>query len=68
MLEEQQDSGDRAEEIRTRIAELKKRWPAHSVPVHMWDELEELEDELERLNAGQTEARRAEDGRQDSSG
>ena len=36
------------EEIEMAIAELKARWPAHSVPPHMWQELEELEDRLER--------------------
>ena len=43
------DKVDRAAEIETSIAELKRRWPAHSVPPQMWDELEDLEDELERL-------------------
>ena len=41
--------GPAAEEIERRIRELKARWPAHSVPPSMWDELEELETELERL-------------------
>ena len=41
--------GSALEEIERRIAELKARWPAHSVPPNMWDELEELENELERL-------------------
>jgi len=41
--------GSAPEEIERRIAELKARWPAHSVPPKMWDELEELEIELERL-------------------
>ena len=35
-------------EIEEKIAELKSRWPAHSVPPRMWQELEELEDELEK--------------------
>ncbi|MBN1369749.1 MAG: hypothetical protein JW954_05890 [Dehalococcoidaceae bacterium] len=34
--------------IREEIAELKARWPAHSVPVSMWQKLEELEEELEK--------------------
>ena len=34
-------------EIEEKIEELKSRWPKHSVPVSMWQELEELEDELE---------------------
>jgi hypothetical protein len=35
-------------EIEHEIAELKRRWPAHSVPPGMWDELERLENELEK--------------------
>ena len=36
-------------EVEARIADLKKRMPAHSVPVSMLLELEALEEELERL-------------------
>jgi hypothetical protein len=36
------------EEIEAAIADLKARWPAHSVPPHMWQELEDLEEKLER--------------------
>lgn len=43
----------RIAEIEAAIAELKSRWPAHSVPPHMWQQLEELE---ERLEAAQKEA------------
>ena len=43
---------ENVEEIEAKIADLKARWPAHSVPPRMWQELERLEDELE-------EARRA---------
>jgi hypothetical protein len=39
------------EEIEEAIADLKARWPAHSVPPHMWQELEELEEKLERAHA-----------------
>jgi hypothetical protein len=35
-------------EIEEKIADLKARWPAHSVPPSMWQQLEELEDELEK--------------------
>ncbi|MFH1381383.1 MAG: hypothetical protein ABIH70_00625 [Chloroflexota bacterium] len=38
-------------EIEEAIAELKARWPAHSVPPKMWQELEELEEKLERAKA-----------------
>ena len=34
-------------EIEEAIAELKSRWPAHSVPPRMWQQLEELEHKLE---------------------
>ena len=51
---------DKIREIEEKIADLKARWPAHSVPPSMWQKLEELEDELEK-------AKRA-DARQDGSG
>jgi len=38
----------RIEEIEAEIADLKARWPAHSVPPHMWQQLEELEAKLEQ--------------------
>jgi hypothetical protein len=34
-------------EIEEKIADLKARWPAHSVPPSMWQQLEDLEAELE---------------------
>ena len=34
-------------EIEDKIAELKRRWPSHSVPPGMWQQLEEFEEELE---------------------
>ena len=39
---------DKVKEIEDKIADLKARWPAHSVPPSMWQQLEELEDELEK--------------------
>ena len=39
-------TSDRAAEIERQIAELKARWPQHSVPPLMWEELEDLESEL----------------------
>ena len=41
---------DKVREIEEKIADLKARWPAHSVPPSMWQKLEELEDELEKAN------------------
>ena len=41
-------SADRIKELEEKIADLKARWPAHSVPPSMWQQLEELEDELEK--------------------
>ena len=38
---------DKVREIEEKIADLKARWPAHSVPPSMWQQLEELEAELE---------------------
>ena len=40
---------DKAREIEEKIADLKARWPAHSVPPSMWQQLEKLEDELEEV-------------------
>ena len=39
---------DKIKEIEDKIADLKARWPPHSVPPSMWQQLEELEDELEK--------------------
>ena len=40
-------SSERVKELERQIAELKSRWPAHSVPPTMVQQLEELEEELE---------------------
>ena len=40
--------GKSIEEIEEEIADLKARWPAHSVPPRMWQQLEKLEEELEQ--------------------
>jgi hypothetical protein len=39
------------EDIEEKIGELKARWPAHSVPPNMWQELEDLEDQLEKAKS-----------------
>jgi len=41
-------SATRIRELEERIAELKRRIPPHSVPPAMFQELEELEEELEK--------------------
>ncbi len=38
---------DRVEELREKIEDLKKRWPAHTVPPALLMELDELEAALE---------------------
>jgi len=45
-------SEDRVKEIEDKIADLKARWPAHSVPPSMWQQLEELEAQLEEAKRG----------------
>jgi hypothetical protein len=39
----------RVEELEKQIAELKSRWPAHSVPPAMFQQLDELEEELDQV-------------------
>lgn len=39
---------DRIEELKEQIADLKKRWPAHSTPPAMMEQLDALEEELSR--------------------
>ena len=41
-------TSERIGELEKQIAELKSRWPAHSVPPMMFQQLDELEQELER--------------------
>ena len=41
-------TSQRIKELEKQIAELNSRWPAHSVPPTLLQELEELEAELER--------------------
>ena len=38
---------DRVRDLERQIEELKSRWPAHSVPPAMLQQLDELEEELE---------------------
>lgn len=41
-------TSERINELEKQIADLNSRWPAHSVPPTMLEQLEELEAELER--------------------
>ncbi len=47
---------ERIRELEKQIAALKSQWPAHSVPPTMFQQLEELEQELERERAGRAVA------------
>jgi hypothetical protein len=41
-------SKSKVERLKEQIADLKKRWPAHSVPPALMEQLDELEEELRR--------------------
>jgi len=49
-------STDKVKETEEKIADLKARWPAHSVHPSMVQELEQLEDELEKAKEAAKEA------------
>jgi hypothetical protein len=51
MSQEERRREARIQELEREIADLKARWPKHSVPPAMLMRLEELEEELERLRA-----------------
>jgi len=44
---------ERIKIIEAQIADLKGRWPAHSVPAFFFRELEDLEEELENARRGE---------------
>jgi len=52
---------DRMRYLERQIEELKSRWPAHSVPPALFQQLDELEEELERemkkADRGKTDAK-----------
>jgi len=48
-------NNDKVKELKAKLADLRARWPAHSVPPRMWQELEELEDELKKAREAQNE-------------
>jgi hypothetical protein len=45
------DDRERIKVLEEQIVELKRQWPAHSVPPTMLQRLDDLEDELERLRS-----------------
>jgi hypothetical protein len=50
MSQEEKRREARIQELEQEIADLKARWPKHSVPPAMLMRLEELEEELEQLS------------------
>jgi hypothetical protein len=58
-------SSERIKELEEQIAELKRRWPAHSVPPTMLQQLDDLEAELERALADDIRMKKA--GEEESS-
>ena len=40
---------DRIKYLETEIEDLKARWPKHGVKLVMWQQLEDLEEELEKV-------------------
>lgn len=55
---------ERIRELESRIAELRERLPRHSLPPSMMMQLEELEDELARLQRQQA-GKQAKEGPED---
>ena len=49
MSQEEKEREVRIKELEREIADLKARWPKHSVPPAMLMRLEELEEELEQF-------------------
>jgi hypothetical protein len=59
-LGEELMNNDRIKELEEKIDELKKRWPAHSVPAALLQELDDLEEalatELKKYSQGESGA------------
>jgi hypothetical protein len=43
---ENETNNKRVQELEAKIADLKRRWPAHSIPPTLMQELDDLEEEL----------------------
>jgi len=56
-------SSERIKELEKQIVELKRRWPAHSVPPTMFQQLDELEEELERERIDDIRLKKATEGK-----
>ena len=52
-------SSERIRELEGQITELKRRWPAHSVPPTLLQQLDDLEEELERALAAEARLKKA---------
>jgi len=50
------DLDEKIARLEAEIADLKKRWPAHSLKPAMFTQLEDLEEELENLKAQREKA------------
>ncbi len=48
-METEQSAAERRAQLERELADLKARWPKHTVPPTMIMRLEELEEKLERL-------------------
>jgi len=46
---------ERVKQLEREMAELKRRWPPHTVPPQMFEQLEELEQALEKARGAEKE-------------
>ena len=56
-------AGNRIEELKKQISDLKSQWPKHTVPPGMIQQLDELEEALERELKKETQPSEAKDQR-----
>ena len=55
-MEEKSTNDDKIKALERRIADLKRQWPAHSIPPAMLQLLDDLEEELEQAKASSSGA------------